>query len=58
MVQVDVEPCFLEAVCLIGSDERCRERLAALGAAGLDLPILVPPIGVDGARVVIKAFRQ
>jgi alkanesulfonate monooxygenase SsuD/methylene tetrahydromethanopterin reductase-like flavin-dependent oxidoreductase (luciferase family) len=55
---VDVEPSFLEAVCLIGSDERCRERLAAFGAAGLDLPILVPPIGVDGSRVVIKAFRQ
>ena len=57
-VQVDPEPSLLDAVCLIGSVERCRERLAAFGAAGLDLPILVPPIGVDGSRVVVKAFRQ
>jgi alkanesulfonate monooxygenase SsuD/methylene tetrahydromethanopterin reductase-like flavin-dependent oxidoreductase (luciferase family) len=49
---------FLEAVCLIGSVERCRERLAAFTGAGLDLPILSPPIGVDGARAVIRAFRQ
>lgn len=48
---------FLDAVCLIGSVARCRERLAAFTAAGLDLPILVPPIGVEGAREVIKTFR-
>ena len=45
---------FLVAVCLIGSVERCRERLAAFGAAGVDLPVLSPPIGVDGARAVIQ----
>jgi len=55
---VDAEPSFLDAVCLIGSVEHCRERLAAFGAAGLGVPIVVPPIGVDGARAVIKAFRQ
>jgi alkanesulfonate monooxygenase SsuD/methylene tetrahydromethanopterin reductase-like flavin-dependent oxidoreductase (luciferase family) len=49
---------FLDTVCLIGSVERCRERLSEFRAAGLDLPILMPPIGVDGARAVIKAFRQ
>ena len=49
---------FLDAVCLIGPASRCRERLAAFTAAGLDLPILVPPIGVDGARAVIDAFRS
>jgi alkanesulfonate monooxygenase SsuD/methylene tetrahydromethanopterin reductase-like flavin-dependent oxidoreductase (luciferase family) len=49
---------FLDAVCLIGSVERCRERLAAFSAAGVDLPILLPPIGVDGSRAVINAFRQ
>ena len=38
--------------------ERCREQLAAFRAAGLDLPILYPPIGVDGARAVIAAFRR
>src|SRR5690349_12412819 len=30
---------FLDAVCLIGSIEVCRERLSAFRAAGLDLPI-------------------
>jgi alkanesulfonate monooxygenase SsuD/methylene tetrahydromethanopterin reductase-like flavin-dependent oxidoreductase (luciferase family) len=49
---------FLDAVCLIGSVEHCRERLATLRAAGVDLPILMPPVGVDGARAVMKAFRQ
>jgi len=49
---------FLDAVCLIGSVEVCRERLSAFRAAGLDLPILLSPIGIDGARAVIDAFRQ
>src|SRR5712692_10233094 len=49
---------LLDAVCLIGPLARCREQLAAFRTAGVDLPILVPPIGVDGARAVIKAFRR
>jgi alkanesulfonate monooxygenase SsuD/methylene tetrahydromethanopterin reductase-like flavin-dependent oxidoreductase (luciferase family) len=49
---------LLEAICLLGPAERCRERLAAYRAAGLDLPILYPPIGVEGARGVIRAFRR
>ncbi len=49
---------FLDAVCLIGSVARCRDRLAAFTAAGLDLPILMPPIGVEGARSIINAFRH
>lgn len=48
---------FLDAVCLIGPASRCRERLARFTAAGLDLPILVPPVGVDGARAVISSFK-
>ena len=27
-------------------------------AAGVDLPILMPPYDVDGARSAIKAFRR
>jgi alkanesulfonate monooxygenase SsuD/methylene tetrahydromethanopterin reductase-like flavin-dependent oxidoreductase (luciferase family) len=49
---------LLDAVCLVGPLARCREQLAAFRAAGADLPILVPPIGVDGARAVIRAFRR
>ena len=49
---------FLDAVCLIGPVTRCREQLAAFTEAGLDLPILVAPIGIDGARTVIAAFKE
>jgi len=49
---------MLDAICLIGPISRCREQLATFRAAGVDLPILSPPIGVEGAREVIKAFRQ
>lgn len=49
---------LLDAVCLLGPRARCQEQLAAFRAAGVDLPILVPPIGVEGARTVIQAFRR
>ncbi len=49
---------LLDAVCLIGPLSRCREQLTAFRDAGVDLPILSPPIGVDGAREVIRAFRR
>lgn len=48
----------LDAVCLIGSVGRCRERIAQYRATGLDLPILWPGLGIDTAREVITAFRQ
>jgi 5,10-methylenetetrahydromethanopterin reductase len=49
---------LLDAVCLLGPLARCREQLAAFRAAGVDLPILVPPIGVEGARAVLQAFKR
>lgn len=49
---------ILDAVCLTGPLTRCREQLAAFRSAGVDMPILVAPIGVDGARAVIQAFRR
>jgi alkanesulfonate monooxygenase SsuD/methylene tetrahydromethanopterin reductase-like flavin-dependent oxidoreductase (luciferase family) len=49
---------ILDTVCLTGPMARCQEQLAAFRGAGVDLPILVAPIGVDGARGVIKAFRR
>jgi alkanesulfonate monooxygenase SsuD/methylene tetrahydromethanopterin reductase-like flavin-dependent oxidoreductase (luciferase family) len=48
----------VDTVCLIGPVSRCRERLAEYRAAGLDLPLLWPAIGVDAARAVIAAFRR
>jgi hypothetical protein len=38
--------------------ERCLERLAAFREAGVDLPILYSPIGMEAAQAVVKAFRQ
>jgi alkanesulfonate monooxygenase SsuD/methylene tetrahydromethanopterin reductase-like flavin-dependent oxidoreductase (luciferase family) len=49
---------LLDAVCLIGSTSACRERLEEYRNAGVDLPILMPPIGVDGARALIAAFAR
>jgi alkanesulfonate monooxygenase SsuD/methylene tetrahydromethanopterin reductase-like flavin-dependent oxidoreductase (luciferase family) len=49
---------LLDAICLIGPPDRCTERLAAYREAGVGLPILYPPIGVEGARGVIRAFRR
>jgi alkanesulfonate monooxygenase SsuD/methylene tetrahydromethanopterin reductase-like flavin-dependent oxidoreductase (luciferase family) len=49
---------MLDAICLTSATSRCRDQLAAFRAAGADLPILSPPVGVEGAREVIKAFRQ
>ena len=47
---------MLDAIYVTGPISRCREQLAAFRAAGVDLPILAPPIGVDGAREVIPRF--
>jgi len=49
---------LLDALCLIGPLGYCRERLAAYREAGVGLPILYPPVGVEAARDTIKAFRQ
>jgi alkanesulfonate monooxygenase SsuD/methylene tetrahydromethanopterin reductase-like flavin-dependent oxidoreductase (luciferase family) len=49
---------LLDAICLIGSVARCRERLAAYREAGLGLPILWPGMGVDNARQVVTGFTQ
>lgn len=49
---------LLDAVCLLGPMARCRDQLAAFRSAGVDLPILVPPIGVDAASAVIKEFGR
>lgn len=49
---------LLDAICLIGPVERCRDRLAEYRDAGVDLPILWPAFGVDSAREIVTAFRQ
>jgi hypothetical protein len=49
---------LLDAVCLLGPMTRCREQLEAFRTAGVDIPILLPPVGVEAARTVIQAFRR
>jgi alkanesulfonate monooxygenase SsuD/methylene tetrahydromethanopterin reductase-like flavin-dependent oxidoreductase (luciferase family) len=49
---------LLDAVCLIGGVDECLERLGVYREAGVGMPILMPPIGVDGARTVIKHFAR
>jgi hypothetical protein len=49
---------LLDAVCLLGPMARCSEQLAADRNAGVDIPILLPPAGVEAARAVIQAFRR
>ena len=49
---------LLDSFCLFGPIERCQERLAEFRAAGVDLPIINPPIGPDAARAVIQALRR
>jgi hypothetical protein len=49
---------LLDVVCLLGPVTRCREQLAAFRIAGVDMPILMPPMGVEAAHTVIQAFRR
>ena len=49
---------LLDEVCLLGPTARCSEQLAAFRSAGVDLPILLPPAGVEGAQAVIHAFKR
>jgi alkanesulfonate monooxygenase SsuD/methylene tetrahydromethanopterin reductase-like flavin-dependent oxidoreductase (luciferase family) len=46
----------LDAICLLGPVERCRDRIAAYREAGLDLPIIWPALGIESARDAIAAF--
>jgi alkanesulfonate monooxygenase SsuD/methylene tetrahydromethanopterin reductase-like flavin-dependent oxidoreductase (luciferase family) len=47
---------LLDSFCLIGPLSRCRERLSDYRSAGVDLPILNPPIGPAAALDVVHAF--
>lgn len=49
---------LLDSFCLIGPLSRCRERLDEYRSAGVDLPILNPPIGPTAALDVIRAFGK
>jgi hypothetical protein len=48
---------LLDSVCLLGPLSRCKEKLETYRNAGVDLPILVPSIGTDSARALIRDFH-
>jgi 5,10-methylenetetrahydromethanopterin reductase len=50
-----VDDAMVASCYLLGSAARCRERIAAYRAAGVDAPLLLPPLG-DYARVA-EALR-
>lgn len=47
---------LLDSFCLIGPVQRCQERIEQYRAAGVDLPILNPPIGPDAALELVRSF--
>ncbi|NMO88772.1 LLM class flavin-dependent oxidoreductase [Actinomycetospora sp. TBRC 11914] len=47
---------LLDSFCLIGPPSRCRERIARYRSAGVDLPILMPPLGPRAALEVVDTF--
>ncbi|MDD7942205.1 LLM class flavin-dependent oxidoreductase [Actinomycetospora lutea] len=49
---------LLDSFCLLGPRSRCLERLAEYRAAGVDLPILNPPIGPDAALELVRTFAE
>jgi hypothetical protein len=54
---------WFDAICAaeVNNDvpvTRCREQLEAFRTAGGDIPILMPPMGVEAARTLIQAFRR
>jgi alkanesulfonate monooxygenase SsuD/methylene tetrahydromethanopterin reductase-like flavin-dependent oxidoreductase (luciferase family) len=49
---------LLDSMCLIGPLEHCQQRLAEYRSAGVDMPILMAPRGVEEARNVIDGFRR
>ena len=49
---------MLDAMCLMGPVERCQEQLSAFRGSGVNMPILLPPLGVEPTLAVIRAFRR
>ena len=57
-----ITDALLDAILVIGSAERCRERVVEFTEAGIDVPLLAPQaVGSntpDAAAAVIAAFRS
>ena len=44
----------IDSVCIVGTPERCRERIAAYRASGVDLPMIAPMAAGPNANEVVQ----
>ena len=50
-----VSDAHIDAVCIAGTPERCRERIEAYRASGIDLPMIAPMAGGPKAKAIVEA---
>ena len=50
-----VSDAHVDSVCIAGSPERCRERIAAYHASGIDLPMVAPMATGPNAKEMTEA---
>ena len=46
---------LIDSVCIVGTPERCRERIAAYHESGIDLPMLAPLAGGPDVKAAVQA---
>jgi hypothetical protein len=51
------DPSFLQEIVILGRDHAADDN-KDVARPGIDRVILSPPIGVEGAREVIRTFRR
>ena len=49
-----VSDAHIDSVCIVGTPERCRERIAAYRAAGIDLPMIAPMAAGPNAKEIVQ----
>ena len=50
-----VSDAHINAVCIAGTPERCRERIEAYRASGIDLPMIAPMAGGPNGKAMAEA---
>ena len=50
-----VSDAHIDAVCIAGTPERCRERIEAYRASGIDLPMIAPMAAGPNAKAMAEA---
>ena len=50
-----VSDAHIDAVCIAGTPERCRERIEAYRESGIDLPVITPAAEGPDAKAMVQA---